>query len=168
MICDYFFLRHRRIKLNHLYRPEGSDYWFQHGINWRVVPCWIAGWAPTIGGLIVSVGDMEDAPDALFQLYYTAFFTGLGISFVTFYAINLVFPVRGAGEFDLYDDWATFTPEEATKLGVVPHEDAEELVSIGFGSSGYKRRAPLTDKEKRLEDGAVVTMEALEEHQRAK
>lgn len=168
MICDYFFLRRRRIKLNHLYRPAGSDYWFENGVNWRVVPCWIAGWAPTIGGLIVSVGDMEDAPDALFQLYYTAFFTGLGISFVTFYAVNLLFPIRAAGEFDLYDDWATFTPEEAAKLGVVPHEDAEQLASIGFGSSGYKRRAPHIDKEKRLETGEIAAMEAPEQHEGAK
>lgn len=56
------------------------------------------------GRLIVSVGGMEDAPDALFQLYYMAFFTGIGISFATFYAVNLLFPVRGVGEFHAYDD----------------------------------------------------------------
>lgn len=162
MLCDYFFLRGRKIKLNHLYKREGSDYWFSRGDNWRVVPCWIAGWAPTVGGLIVSVGKMEDAPDALFQLYYTAFFTGLGISFVTFCAVNLLFPVRGAGEFDLYDDWATFTSNEAAKLGVLPHENADELVSIGFGSSGYKHRAPLAGKEKKLKEECAVTMEATE------
>jgi NCS1 family nucleobase:cation symporter-1 len=43
MVCDYFFNRHQKIRLNHLYRPEGSDYWFSHGFNWRVIPCWIAG-----------------------------------------------------------------------------------------------------------------------------
>ncbi|KAJ3546190.1 hypothetical protein NM208_g2119 [Fusarium decemcellulare] len=156
MICDYFFIRHQKIKLNHLYRPEGSDYWFSHGVNWRVIPCWIAGWAPTIGGLIVSVGQKADAPDALFQLYYTAFFTGLGISFVLFYAVNFLFPIHGAGEYDPYDDWATFTPKEAAKLGVVPHENAEELASNRMGASGYRRRQPQSDKERELESQVQV------------
>lgn len=158
MICDYYFLRRMKIRLNHLYRPESSDYWFSHGVNWRVIPCWVAGWAPTIGGLIVSVGEMEDAPAALFQLYYTAFFTGLAISFVTFYAVNLLFPVKGLGEFDVYDDWSTFTPKEAEKLGVLPHENAEELVHVRFGSSGYERRGPKTT-EKALEGGATEAEE---------
>ncbi|CAH0023613.1 unnamed protein product [Clonostachys rhizophaga] len=137
MICDYFFIRHQKVRLNHLYHTENSDYWFTHGVNWRVIPCWIAGWAPTIGGLIVTVGGMTSAPDALFQLYYTAFFTGLSISFTLFYAVNLMFPVKGAGEFDPYDDWATFTLGEAAKLNIIPNDNAEELPHIRLGASGY-------------------------------
>lgn len=141
MICDYFVLRKQRIKLNDLYQTDPSDYWFFHGFNLRVLPCWIAGWAPTIGGLIVSAGEIENAPRALNELYYMAFFIGLAISFVLFYAVNLVFPVKGTGEFDPYDNWATFTPKEAAKLGVVPNDVAEEFKDIGFGESGYKRRS---------------------------
>lgn len=157
MICDYFFIRHQKIKLSHLYRPEGSDYWFTHGVNWRVIPCWIAGWVPTIGGLIVSVGEYESAPDALFQLYYTAFFTGLSISFVLFYAVNLLFPIQGAREFDEYDDWATFTSEEAAKLGIVSNDNAEELVKTRWGASGYQKRdSPIVSEEKGLEGGVTI------------
>lgn len=137
MICDYFFVRHQRIKLSHLYRPQGSDYWFTHGFNMRVIPCWAAGWIPTIGGLIATVGGYPDAPDALFQLYYAAFFIGLSISFTLFLAVNMLFPPPGPGEFDPYDDWATFTPKEAARLGIVPNENAEELVHTGLGQSGY-------------------------------
>ncbi|SPO05583.1 related to uracil permease [Cephalotrichum gorgonifer] len=157
MICDYFFIRRQKIKLSHLYNPEDSDYWFTNGFNWRVIPCWIAGWAPTIGGLIVSAGKIKSAPDALYQLYYTAFFTGLSISFVLFYTVNLVFPIKGPGEFDEYDDWATFTPKEAQKLGIMPHQDAEELAHIGFGASGYRRRAPQIQGVKELELGEAET-----------
>ncbi|KAG1731542.1 permease for cytosine/purines, uracil, thiamine, allantoin-domain-containing protein [Suillus lakei] len=36
MFADYHLLRHRRIKLSHLFLPQtGSDYWFWHGLNWR-------------------------------------------------------------------------------------------------------------------------------------
>ncbi|KAH7305499.1 uracil permease [Stachybotrys elegans] len=160
MICDYFFLRHQKIRLNHLYRPEGSDYWFTNGINWRVIPCWIAGWAPTIGGLIVSAGGMQEAPDALFQLYYTAFFTGMGISFTTFYIVNLIFPAKGTGEFDDFDNWATFSPAEAAKLGITPHPDAEDVINNKFGASGYRRRTPASGKGEDLEGEPVEVIEA--------
>lgn len=155
MIADYFFIRHQKIRLNHLYNPEGSDYWFYHGFNWRVVPCWVAGWAPTIGGLIATAGKIT-APDAVFELYYTAFFTGLAISFTTFYAVNYFFPVERAGEFDEYDNWGTFSPEEAAKLGVVPNDNAEDLVSTSFGASGYQKRSPRAGKEQILEAEAPV------------
>lgn len=157
MTCDYFLIRRQKIRLNHLYRPQDSHYWFSHGFNWRVIPCWVAGWAPTIGGLIVSAGGMETAPKALYQLFYTAFFTGFGISFALFYATSLVFPVNGAGEYDEYDDWATFTPKEAARLRIVPHEDAEELGKIRFGASGYRRRAM---KEQKGKDSASDVLSA--------
>ncbi|KAG9254168.1 permease [Emericellopsis atlantica] len=144
MVADYYVIRRQRIKLIDLYRPENSDYWYSHGFNWRVIPCWIAGWAPTIGGLVASAGKMTGAPDALFQIYYTAFFTGMAISFILYYSLVLVFPVPGAGAFDLYDDWATFTPKEASALGVVPNENAEEFQDVKFGQSGYAKRGEPT------------------------
>ena len=55
MACDYYILRNRKVKLSHLYRTKDSSYWFWHGINWRTIPSWLCGWAPTVGGLIVTV-----------------------------------------------------------------------------------------------------------------
>lgn len=124
MVCDFFFLRQRKVKMSHLFHPEGSDYWYWHGINWRVIPCWVAGWAPTIGGLIASARKDESAPDAIYELYYIAFFIGFSISFVLFYLANVVFPLPNLGEFDDEDKYGTFTAEEAAKLGVVPTDSA--------------------------------------------
>lgn len=76
MVCDFYILRHGRIKLSHLYRTHDTDYWFWKGFNWRVIPCWLGGWAPTIGGLVVTVQETENAPRALYQLYYMAFLIG--------------------------------------------------------------------------------------------
>ncbi|KAG1722802.1 permease for cytosine/purines, uracil, thiamine, allantoin-domain-containing protein [Suillus lakei] len=47
MFADYHLLRHRRIKLSHLFLPQtGSDYWFWHGLNWRAPVAWVLGvWA---------------------------------------------------------------------------------------------------------------------------
>ncbi|KAL8406318.1 hypothetical protein RB596_004967 [Gaeumannomyces avenae] len=161
MICDYFFVRRQRVKLSHLYRPRGSDYWFTHGFNPRVIPCWVAGWIPTIGGLVATVGGYPNAPDALFQLYYAAFFIGLSISFTLFLIVNMLFPPPGSGEFDPYDDWATFTPKEAARLGIVPNENAEELVHTRLGQSGYdksRRQAVAANKEMHPEAVGTVSV----------
>ncbi|KAG9200810.1 hypothetical protein G6514_006666 [Epicoccum nigrum] len=162
MVADYFFIRRQKIRLCHLYRPEDSDYWYTHGFNYRVIPCWIAGWAPTIGGLIVSAGGMSKAPAALFQLYYTAFFTGFSISFTTFYAVTYFFPVKDAGNFDAYDEWATFTPKEAARLGIIPNDKAEELVNTRFGASGYERQGPKLLKGHELDMETAVPVEISE------
>lgn len=131
MVCDYFVLRRRRVRLTHLFNPEGSDYWYRHGVNWRVIPCWVAGWAPTVGGLIVSAGGVGGAPDAVYELYYVAFFIGFMISFALFWGVNGLFPVEGLGEYDEVDVYGTFTASEAAKLGVTPCE--EEAAVSGFG-----------------------------------
>ncbi|TDZ18963.1 Transporter aclS [Colletotrichum orbiculare MAFF 240422] len=124
MVCDYFLLRRGKVRLSHLFRPEASDYWFCHGVNWRVVPCWIAGWAPTVGGLAVSVRKDAGAPEAVYELYYMAFFVGFFVSFVLFYVANIIFPVAHMGEFDEEDKYGTFTAVEAARLGVVPTSSA--------------------------------------------
>lgn len=126
MVCDYFVLRRERVKLSHLFTPKASDYWFWHGVNIRVIPCWIAGWAPTIGGLIVSAQGKKDAPRAVYELYYIAFFVGFFLSFILFYGVNQLFPVNRLGEIDETDIYETFTVEEAHKLGVVPSRMIEE------------------------------------------
>lgn len=143
MCADYFLIQKQKIKISNLYHPQGSDYWYTAGINWRVILAWIAGWALTIGGLIVSVQKKTNALRALYQLYYLAFFIGgfllhkdgavagvygemltfilgFAISAVLFYVLTIAFPVQGAGEVDDVDIYGTFTPEEAMRLGVAP------------------------------------------------
>ena len=76
MSCDYFLLRKRRVRLSHLYRTEDSSYYFTKGFNWRAIPSWLCGWAPTIGGLVVTVRGDVDPPRSLVQLYNMAFLIG--------------------------------------------------------------------------------------------
>jgi nucleobase:cation symporter-1, NCS1 family len=76
MTVDYYLLRKQRIQLSHLYRTHETSYWYQQGVNWRAIPAWLLGWAPTVGGLIVTVRGDADAPRALKELYYMAFFLG--------------------------------------------------------------------------------------------
>ena len=137
MGTDYYLLRKRRIRLTHLYKTDDSIYYFWKGFNWRAIPAWICGWAPTIGGLVVTVRGDTSAPKALVQLYYVAFLVGkfclahdphwalnvlLGffISAVVFYGLNLIFPVPDMDQMDSVDVYGTFTPAEARRIGVAP------------------------------------------------
>ncbi|EFX04884.1 uracil permease [Grosmannia clavigera kw1407] len=123
MTTDYFILRHRKIKLSHLYHPETSDYWYWHGVNWRAIPAWLCGWAPTVGGLAYKASGRTDGAKALYQLYYMAFLIGFFTSAIIFYALNKLFPVLGMGEYDEMDVYDTFTAAEAAKRGIVPADN---------------------------------------------
>ena len=79
MATDFYLLRRRKIRLSHLYRTHNTQYWYWHGINWRAIPAWLCGWAPTVGGLIVTTNGSTSAPKALYQLYYMAFLIGKSI-----------------------------------------------------------------------------------------
>jgi NCS1 family nucleobase:cation symporter-1 len=76
MSCDYCLLRKGRIRLSHLYRTEDSSYYFTKCFNWRAVPSWLCGWAPTIGGLVVTVRGDVSPSRSLVQLYNMAFLIG--------------------------------------------------------------------------------------------
>lgn len=76
MAADFYLVRGRQIRLSHLYRTDDTIYWYWHGINWRAFPSWVCGWAPTIGGLVVTVRQDPGAPRSLYQVNYMSFFIG--------------------------------------------------------------------------------------------
>ncbi|RMZ66791.1 NCS1 nucleoside transporter family [Pyrenophora seminiperda CCB06] len=118
MSCDYYLLRKRRIRLSHLYRTRDSIYYFSHGFNWRAIVAWICGWAPMIGGLIVTVRAEPHPSRPLVQLYYMAFLIGFFISAIVFYVLNLISPVPDMDQMDDVDLYGTFTEAEARRVGV--------------------------------------------------
>ncbi|KAF2855491.1 NCS1 nucleoside transporter family protein-like protein [Plenodomus tracheiphilus IPT5] len=161
MTCDYYLLRKRRIRLSHLYRTEDSSYYFWKGLNWRAIAAWICGWAPTIGGLVVTVRGEAEPPRALVELYYMAFMigkqvvdlntmikvnwylslVGFAISAAVFYALNVVSPIQSMDQMDSVDLYGTFNDTEARRVGVIPLAQAECIAR------------PKNDA--RLEDGKV-------------
>jgi nucleobase:cation symporter-1, NCS1 family len=123
MVCDYWVLRHRRVKLSDLYhaRKDGV-YHYWHGINWRSFTSWVVGWAYLIPGFAHAVTPSVVVPEACTDLYYLAFPLGFVVSFLAHWAINTVFPPRGLGEKDDVDYYGTFTADEAVKLDVAIQE----------------------------------------------
>jgi NCS1 family nucleobase:cation symporter-1 len=164
MTCDYYLLRRRRIRLSHLYKTHDSIYHFWKGVNWRAIPAWICGWAPTIGGLIVSVRGDVNPPRALLQLYYMAFLIGqygylgdngltliiaLGffISALIFYLLNLACPVEHMDQIDSVDLYGTFTPAEARRAGTTPLEEVPSIEGVVRRTASDKELSVHGEKE---------------------
>ena len=76
MVADFYFVRKMRVKLSELYKSHG-DFWYSGGVNWRPFPAWVVGWAPTIGGLILTSNPKLTGSGVLYQFYFVAFFYGL-------------------------------------------------------------------------------------------
>jgi NCS1 family nucleobase:cation symporter-1 len=141
MVSDYYLLRKRKIRLSHLYRTHDSSYYFRKGFNWRAIIAWLCGWAPTIGGLVVTVRGDVDPPRVLVQLYFMAFLigeyqkvaetvyrrltdtVGFFISGGVFYILNLLSPIPDMDQFDAVDLYGTLTEAEARRVGVAPLEE---------------------------------------------
>lgn len=138
MVVDFYLLRKGRIQLSHLYRTKDTSYWFTKGVNWRAIPAWMCGWAPTIGGLVVTVGGSSSPPRGLVKLYYMAFLVGFSVSGTVFYLLNWIFPYPGMGEYDEVDVYETFTPREAASLGVVQGNEPRVLNGIDTESEHGK------------------------------
>ncbi|XXG94517.1 hypothetical protein Hte_000774 [Hypoxylon texense] len=131
MAVDFYLLRGRKIRLTHLYNSTNSSYWYWNGVNWRAIVAWVCGWAPTIGGLVVTVNQDTNASRALFELYFMAFFIGFFTSATIFFVLNKLFPVAGMGEYDEVDVYGTFTAKEAEKLGIIPVEFQTDAYDSG-------------------------------------
>jgi NCS1 family nucleobase:cation symporter-1 len=119
MICDYWVVRGRRVKLSDLYhgREEGV-YHFWKGVNWRSFAAWVVGWSYLLPGFVKAVAPGVDVPVACTNLYYLAFPLGFAVSFVVYWGVNRVWPPGGLGVVDEVDEFGTFTAGEGEKLGV--------------------------------------------------
>ena len=127
MCCEYWILRHRRIKLSDLYHPRKDGiYYYWNGINWRSFISWTVGWAYLIPGFAHTVTPGVAVPQACINLYYLAFPLGFTVSFLTHWALNTLNPPAGLGDQDDVDYYETFTKEEAEKLGVVLRSPSEQ------------------------------------------
>jgi NCS1 family nucleobase:cation symporter-1 len=131
-ICDYWIVRQKNIKLSDLFHPNspGSIYYFWRGFNLRSFIAWFLGFATQLPGFAATVTPNQvHVGKAWIHLFNLAFTLGFAISFAVHFAINRFFPPAGLGQIDLSDDFGTFTPEEAAKIGIEAHIDGKEISS---------------------------------------
>jgi nucleobase:cation symporter-1, NCS1 family len=77
MICDYFIIRHKQLRVDDLYL-RGSGYEYSGGFNWPAIGALIAGSGVALIGLVI--------PSVRF-LYDYSWFVGFAVAFVVYLAI---------------------------------------------------------------------------------
>ena len=78
MICDYFVIRNRVLRVEDLYLRDGI-YEYSGGFNWRAIAALIMGAGVALIGLVVQ---------PLRVLYDYSWFVGFAVSFVAYYVLT--------------------------------------------------------------------------------
>ncbi|CUM68154.1 uncharacterized protein PRCAT00005871001 [Priceomyces carsonii] len=123
VICDYWLIRKRKLKLKDLYSSELSgSYHFYHGVNIRAVVSWLLGFIWGVPGLAAAANPKLSIPQGLHNYYKGSLFFGFCIAFVLYYIFCLVWPISDAGSFDKVDYYGTYTEAEAIKKNMIPFD----------------------------------------------
>ncbi|KAH3669214.1 hypothetical protein OGAPHI_001335 [Ogataea philodendri] len=131
MVCDYWVVRKRKLRLTHLFTPDRSSiYWFTGGFNWRSFAAWVIGFAPLMPGFINACNSDIKIPSGATHLYQLAFLYGFVVSFLLHYLFNVLSPPTGLGEVDTTDPFGTFTYEEAQRLGIHLQDTLDDSQTI--------------------------------------
>lgn len=134
MICHYWFVAKRRIKLSDLYRPDDSSiYWYLHGFNWRAFGSWACGFLPLLPGFIHNVRPSVGVSQSAVRLFYLAYPAGFVLSGLVYYVVNRIFPPVGLGIVDDLDSFGTFTEEEALRMGVKSRSNTSSKDQVDRG-----------------------------------
>ncbi len=85
LICDYFFIRHTKLDLKHLYLPEGA-YSYKRGFNPAAITALVLGIIPSVPGFLGTVQIIDKATIGSFfmHLYSYAWFVGFGVAFAVY------------------------------------------------------------------------------------
>jgi nucleobase:cation symporter-1, NCS1 family len=88
MICDYYFVRSKKLVVDELYREDGR-YWYASGFNWRAIGALALGVVPNIPGFLVTIGMMDKSifPFWINELYHYAWFVGFAVSSLAYLSL---------------------------------------------------------------------------------
>ncbi|EPQ52165.1 hypothetical protein GLOTRDRAFT_107720 [Gloeophyllum trabeum ATCC 11539] len=95
MVMEYWVVRRGHYRVADLYsmRRDGW-YWYTGGFNLRAYAAYLAGILINVVGLVGAMG--RPVPRAAQHIYDISYFTGFGVSAILYYALNRLFPARGA------------------------------------------------------------------------
>ncbi|KAJ6487960.1 permease for cytosine/purines, uracil, thiamine, allantoin-domain-containing protein [Mycena sanguinolenta] len=103
MIMEYYVIRKGHYRVADLYHNRRDGwYWYTYGINFRAYVAYIAGILINVVGFAGATG--RTVPLAATRIYQMSFFTGFGVSALTYWLLARVFPVQGmASTFEEVD-----------------------------------------------------------------
>ena len=89
LLVDYFLIRKTRVAVDELYRYD-SRYFYKGGTNPVAVAALLLGIAPNLPGFLLQIKAVPDSmfPAFLTDLYHYAWFIGLAVSALVYYALT--------------------------------------------------------------------------------
>ncbi|EED78413.1 predicted protein, partial [Postia placenta Mad-698-R] len=95
MITDYYVIHKGHYRVKDLYHTD-NDGWYKYsrGFNIRAYAAYVAGILINVVGFAGATG--RDVPLAATRIYSMSFFTGISVSAVVYWALNLLFPTHDA------------------------------------------------------------------------
>ncbi|KAJ7927596.1 permease for cytosine/purines, uracil, thiamine, allantoin-domain-containing protein [Mycena leptocephala] len=94
MITEYYMIRRGHYRITDLYHSRRDGwYWYTYGINFRAYAAYIAGILINVVGFAGATG--RTVPLAATRIYQMSFFTGFGVSALTYWLLTRAFPVPG-------------------------------------------------------------------------
>lgn len=130
LLCDYFVIRRRKLKLTHLYmNGKDSDYYEFYGFNVKGIFSFTCGMAPGLPGLVHSATPRLKVNKGIMDYYYGNAIFGFSIAFFLYWALCMIWPVKDAGTMDAYDYYGTYSEADCKYWGVAPLSEVplEEL-----------------------------------------
>ncbi|BDD64249.1 hypothetical protein MAP00_009087 [Monascus purpureus] len=141
ILCDYFVVRKGYLSVKDLYSGEKhSPYYYTYGVSWRAYFAYISGILINIVGFVGAIQEVNGkvtVPIGAQYIYNINYFVGVIVSFTTYYAICIVFPVPATSstwnEVGLLDEHFHIAD------GQDPEEDIPEIEpGVGKASSIVK------------------------------
>ncbi len=96
MICDYFVLRKKNLRLAELFKTDGI-YSYSSGFNWRAIVALVVAIAPVVPGFLhaaTTPGGQVPNPNFFDTLYIYAWFVTFAIGFVLYLILMKAFPPK--------------------------------------------------------------------------
>ncbi|KAJ6588903.1 permease for cytosine/purines, uracil, thiamine, allantoin-domain-containing protein [Mycena capillaripes] len=94
MITEYYLIRKGHYRVADLYHSRRDGwYWYTYGINFRAYAAYIAGILINVVGFAGATG--RTVPLAATHIYQMSFFTGFGVSALTYWLLTRFLPVPG-------------------------------------------------------------------------
>lgn len=159
IICDYWIIRRRKLKLSDLYTdsPDGI-YYFYKGYNVQGLVTFFVALAPGLPGLISSANpSIKLNNEGIMHYYYGNTLFGWFIGFFLYWALCTIWKPKGLGEMDEGDYYGTYWPEECEYWGVLRQDQIDKKTLSKYVSvDELETETSATNSETEEIDGASV------------
>jgi len=100
LLCDYFLIRKEKLIVEDLYSTKG-EYYYSNGFNVFAIIAFILGVIPNVPGFLLKIGVLASIPSFFETIYSYAWFVGLPLSGIFYYALMITKKLNNGEEINV-------------------------------------------------------------------